>query len=235
MHTQTSTDVVSSLLARHSEISELTIFEPNAPPPLQDRVGTRVDISVWIDAGLKIRREFGFPFWDSVLASCFGAGPAAVSVLEQAVFHNGPPRRSLNLLASDWSAGSVQDAIVGLAPGNMLVLSSRVRMRNGEFRHIPMLDFHVPPAVGNHELVFYIAKRVDPEGGYVLASGKSYHFYGKSLYGDGELPVFLGNALLFCPFIDRAWVAHQLIDQACGLRISIKPGSSGTPTLLTEL
>jgi hypothetical protein len=34
----------------------------------------------------------------------------------------------------------------------------------------------------------------------------------------------LARALLLAPIIDRAWVAHQLIERACGLRIS--PGKT---------
>lgn len=233
--TDGSIEVVSLLLDRHRDIALLTVFEPSATPSLQDRLKADPQTSALVATGLKIRNELGLPFWDSLLTACFGAGASAAPVLEQARFHNLSVRQTTPLLASAWSAAVVERAITELAEGNMLVLSSRVELRTGERRHIPMLDFHVPSNPHNEELATLIAKALDPKGGYILGSGKSYHFYGKSLLDEGALPAFLGNALLFCPFIDRAWVAHQLIEGACGLRISQKPGGGPIPKLLFEL
>ena len=119
--------------------------------------------------------------------------------------------------------------------GNMLVLNSRVALEGGESKHIPMLDFHFPVSRANEEVALFIIRNLDVMGGYLLDSGKSYHFYGKSLLTDDELPVFLGRALQFCPIIDRAWVAHQLIERSCGLRISQKPDGGQVPVLVQDV
>jgi hypothetical protein len=232
---ESPTEVVRLLLDRHRDITLLTLFEPFAAPLLQERLEADSQTSALVAAGLKIRNELGLPFWDSLLTACFGAGASAIPVLDHARFHNLPPRQTTSLKASAWSTAAVDKAISGLAAGNMLVLSSRVELRTGECRHIPMMDFHVPPTPQNKELTIHIAKALDPKGGYILNSGKSYHFYGKSLLDARGLPAFLGNALLFCPFIDRAWIAHQLIEGACGLRISEKPSGGPIPKLFLEL
>jgi hypothetical protein len=62
--------------------------------------------------------------------------------------------------------------------------------------------------------------------GYIAHSGKSYHFYGSDLMEGDHLMRMLAKALLFAPIVDRAWVAHQLVEKACGLRIS--PGKTYT-------
>jgi hypothetical protein len=235
MAVQTSIDVISSLLGRHPDITILTIFEPPVTSSLQDRLKGDPVTSALVADGLKIRNDLGLPFWDSLLVACFGVGAAAVPILEQAKFHNCPPVRTSSFLASGWSAPAIEDIANKLSPDNMLVLSSRVKLRTGGSRHIPMLDFHIPSAAHNQELVVFIANSLDPKGGFILTSGKSYHFYGKSLLTEDELPAFLGKALLFCPIIDRPWIAHQLVEGACGLRVSQKPGGTAVPKLLVEL
>ncbi len=72
-------------------------------------------------------------------------------------------------------------------------------------------------------------------GGFLLQSGESYHFYGKGLLDDRALVRFLGQALLLAPVIDRAWIAHQLIEGASALRISKKPSGSGEPVVVRAI
>jgi hypothetical protein len=230
-----SIDVIALLLRRHPAVNVLTLFEPPPTPMLQDRLKNDSVISTIVAAGLRIRNDLGLPFWDSLLTACFNVGAAAVPVVEQAAFHNLASNRTTPFLASSWSESAIEQVLAKVDVDSMLVLSSRVLLHSGETRHIPMLDFHIPPTVQNQDLVKFIAKRLDPQGGFVLISGKSYHFYGKSLLQEEQLPPFLGNALLFSPLVDRAWIAHQMIEGACGLRISQKTGGGSTPTLLVEL
>jgi hypothetical protein len=58
---------------------------------------------------------------------------------------------------------------------------------------------------------------------------------GWDLLPDESLVRFLGKVLLFAPIVDRAWVAHQLIEGACALRISSRAGYGGPPRLVAEL
>jgi hypothetical protein len=87
-----------------------------------------------------------------------------------------------------------------------------------------MLDFRIRPSIENEQLAIDILHRLK-RGGTLLNSGNSYHFYGNRLLrGDQELVKFLGRASLFSPFVDQRWIAHQLIEGACALRVS--PGKS---------
>jgi hypothetical protein len=49
------------------------------------------------------------------------------------------------------------------------------------------------------------------------------------------LLTMLAKALLFAPIIDRAWVAHQMIERACGLRISPGKTYSQGPIVVDEV
>jgi hypothetical protein len=153
-----------------------------------------------------------------VLLACYGKGEAAGTVLEQALFHNGPPLRVFTLTRQEWP-GDLRSLLNKIANG-MLVLSSSVRLFGPSQAHIPMIDFRCPATTKNRELAIRACRLLDRAGGYLLESGHSYHFYGKSLLTPNELLALLGRMLLLSPIIDRAWIAHQLIEGACGLRIS---------------
>jgi hypothetical protein len=174
-------------------------------------------------------------FWDAVILSCFGSGVAARSILEKALFHNSPPSRIVSVRKSDWSHKHLNHIMREVEAGQILVVSSRVALSDGSYSHVPMIDFHCPVSPANQEMSTQVASLLHPGGGYLLDSGKSYHFYGKSLVAEPELSASLGRSLLLSPIIDRAWVAHQLIEGACGLRISPKPESETIPTVIAEL
>lgn len=231
----TSIDVVGKLLVLHSGISELTVFEPPTAPLAQQRLVDNLRTKSILEAGIRIRQQLGLPFWDSVLVSCFGVGLAASPVIEQALFHNSPPVRTILIPRSHWSNSHIADVSSDVASGGMLVVSSRVRVGKNEHLHIPMLDFHCPVNAENQEICERVANLIEPSGAFILNSGKSYHLYGKSLIGERDLFSFLGRALLLSPLVDRAWIAHQLIEGVCGLRISGKAASGPVPTLVAEI
>jgi hypothetical protein len=230
----TAVDVIAELLAINSDIAEVLIFEPSPTLLAQDRLGGDARSQEVLAAGLRIREQLGLPFWDAVLVSCFGAGVAAFPVLDQARFHNSPPARTIPIERLDWSAAYLDGILNETKSDTILVINSRVRLSDGGHRHIPMLDFHCPPNSRNEALALRVSSLVCPSGGYLLESGKSYHFYGKGLISERDLPAFLGHALLFSPVIDRAWIAHQLIEGACGLRISAKANSNNIPRVVAE-
>jgi len=231
----TAVETIGALLEVHREITELALFEPSPAPLAQERLTSEAKSHSIIEAGLLIRNGLGLPFWDSVLLSCFNTGINSFPILQKALFHNSPPSRELLIARSDWSAERLDCLIQQVQPGQILVVRSRVRLHSGEYSHIPMLDFHCPSGAANQEICAQVAQLLLPSGGYLLDSGQSYHFYGKSLIRERDFFTFLGRALLLSPIIDRAWVAHQLIEGACGLRISPKPESGKIPRVIVEL
>ena len=98
-----------------------------------------------------------------------------------------------------------------------------------------MIDFHCPAQADNDELVSSTIAALAIGPGYLVESGESYHFYGLGLLSDSDLPAFLGKILLLCPIVDRAWVAHQLMEGVCALRVSPRSQQEIGPTLLAKL
>jgi len=233
--TETAIDVIGELLRINTEISELCVFEPRPVPLAQTRLGGGAGISAILKAGLKLRDDLGLPFWDSVLVSSLEAGAPAFPILEEALFHNAPPHRVIPIARADWSRFPLTSIAAAGLSSRVLVLKSRLKMRSGEIRHIPMLDFHCSFSSQNRELASRVSTMMDSAGGYLLHSGRSFHFYGKSLMTEQQLPSFLGRALLLSPIVDRAWIAHQLIEGACGLRITPKVDGESEPHVIQEI
>ena len=227
-------ELISELLRIHPEVQSLSLFEPEAVPLAQARLAGDDASNGIVHQGLGISEAYDAPFWDAVLLSCFGRGRAALPVLREAQFHNSGPRRELRVDAVSWQAPQWTQLLSEVAPGRMLVFRSRVLVHGGESRHIPMLDFHCPATPENEELAALVAGLLDVGGGFLLESGDSYHFYGNALLDDAGLVGFLGRSLLLAPIIDRAWIAHQLIEHACGLRVSQKPGGRGGEPLVVR-
>jgi hypothetical protein len=228
-------DVVAELLTINADISELCLFEPPPLDPARIRLGDSLVLNSIVEAGLKIRREIGLPFWDSVLISSLEAGAGAFPILEQALFHNAPAMRVASIARAHWSRSEVAQIANKGTASSVLVLRSRIHTKSGGYRHIPMLDFHCPNSQLNRQLAARISVMVDPKGGFLLDSGNSFHFYGKSLLSEAELSSFLGRALLFSPIVDRAWIGHQLVEGSCGLRVTSKSDGTREPFLVQEI
>jgi hypothetical protein len=228
-------EVISALLQVHPEIKTLSLFVPNPVPLAQERLMIDGASSEIVSKALQLREAYHTPFWDAALLSCLGRGQAATAVLNQARFHNCATRRTVHIDATRWCAPEWMRLLSEVADGEMLVFSSRVVLHDEEIRHIPMLDFHCPVSPENEDLAGSIIDLLDTSGGFLLNSGDSYHFYGKALFDEKMLVGFLARALLLAPIIDRAWIAHQLIERACGLRISRKADGGSEPIIVRVL
>jgi hypothetical protein len=212
-------EFVAFLVQNTPEIEAIKLFRPVPPRPIQEESSIRASEQELINRALGVRKNMGLPFWDSLFL-CLSSQPASVeNVIRRATLHNSQDSDSFILQRDDCTDAQMRKLIEALPAGVMLAISSRVSVKGGKMRHLPMLDFHCETSQANDHLVRLIVTEIGLRG-YVARSGRSYHFYGKGLVDEQELISILGKALLFCPIIDRAWIAHQLLERACGLRIS---------------
>lgn len=224
--------VVCSLLREFNEASEVSFFIPPVVPPIQERVRSDGHAGGIIDEALKIRQELGLPFWDAANLACFGRGEKAAVLLSQALFHNGSSVRRLRLPVAQVTVDAISRLAAEEEGKSILVWSSRVETCSGKSMHVPMLDFHCPESPQNLDLVKAALRLLDIGVGYIIASGKSYHFYGRNLVNDEQRVQFLARALLLSPIVDRTWIAHQLIEGACGLRVSARSKAGSRPQVI---
>lgn len=212
-------DVIVEVVSKHPKISRLCVLTTSPAPLLQERTNLSLEEERVIELARGMKKEHGLPFWDAVLLSCLQSKVLPVHILQAASFHNKSAQAVSWFCRDDLRPEQLRE-LSQRSRGQMIIISSLVELYDGSRAHIPMLDFHIPVSVKNLDLVDIVVRELSSGDGFVLESGRSYHFYGEWLLEEHELAKFLGRALQYAPIVDRAWVAHQLIESACRLRIS---------------
>jgi hypothetical protein len=214
---------VADLLATLSRTHQLEHFEVSyvgSPPGVQERIALSPSAQALVEEALRLRVEEGHPFWHALFLALQRVGSGEYEgLLANADFHQevAPDQR---VSAGSALERSLRKLMASTPDEKILLVSSRVYLQNNSIRHIPMLDFACPPSPRNLSLVRWIAARLLGDA-WILESGKSYHAYARELLlSESDLPTYLGRALLYSPLVDGRWVAHQLIEATCRLRIS---------------
>jgi hypothetical protein len=87
-------------------------------------------------------------------------------------------------------------------------------------KHIPMIDFSnsLIPSY-SPERVKKILEELNLPAGYIVHSGRSYHFYGTELITKNEWEIMMENCKKY-PEIGEKYVRNQLRDGGCCLRLT---------------
>jgi hypothetical protein len=206
---------IQGLLEANSDI-ELVVL------PVPHRVQTRLKDSAraapLLDIAREARHQHGLSFWESLITATVKLGPQfPEELIDAALYHQDVAKsgRRFQLPASQLTTERIE-AISALAgPRDILMIRSQV----GD-RFIPMVDLSLPSEIEDGaDVVRRLFSQLGVPG-YLLRSGRSYHFYGERLLDQSENYRFLGTALLLAPLVDQRWIAHQLIEGQGALRIS---------------
>ena len=234
--TGTALNLIEELAGNVPEGSTLSFVTFDFAPSIENRGKLGSADKVAVAAGLHLRETVRLPFWDGVLlAASTGECSASDGLLDAAAFHQIIGSRRVWLPVQEVNVARL-NAMCEEAQqcGRMLAVTSAVRLPDGVTKHLPMMDFHLAySSTATAFLTKLVARWEVP--GTLLRSGKSYHFYGRALFDESALTRFLGQTLLFAPIVDRAWIAHQLIEQSCALRISARRDYGGPPTIVAHL
>jgi hypothetical protein len=214
--------ILSKLIASLPQIRRIQLVRTPHAPKAQTRLADEPEALPLLDRGAQLRKIEGLPFWDTVLlAAERHEGGLSDALAQGAIFHQALcDDPTLTRLVDDNLDDWLRQQVATGAEDEVLAFSSRVTL-NGEISaHIPMLDFSArTDNSGSLKSARAILKQLGHPG-TLLTSGRSFHFYGQKLLSQDELAHFLGQALLFAPLVDGRWVAHQLINGFCALRIS---------------
>ncbi len=234
-HTLVGRDAVATLVSFldvHSEIVRIKLFEPSDSPLLQDTVAD-ID-SAMLKRAVDLHDSVGVPFWEAMLLTLRAASMAPAEVLRAATYHN-PATENVRILDTrGLSEARLRQIASSASTGRVMAVSSQVEMGDGSIAHLPMLDFGSIRPFDQLAVVEEIVRQLGV-GGWILLSGKSFHFYGDRIISQADLTVYLARSLLFAPIVDARWVAHQLIESACALRISAKGASEEMPTVVSQI
>lgn len=212
----TTLDILKEIIQREDQIDLFTFHNFPRQKLLQDQFYFGDIENGQFDKAMKMRKEYKLPFWDSMMLTFFDQNYTSDKILECSQRHNKPidkiETRDIDFIITKVAESSRQN----------IAINSRVKMVDGTYKHFPLLDFHIPISPNNELIVKKVIKILGFSRGYIMESGESYHFIGLDFITNEELTIFLSKALLFSPIIDRAWIAHQLLERSCSLRVSFK-------------
>ena len=199
---------------------------------VQDRVSLTPAVAAVLRRALELRERTGLPFWDSAMVSSFGVGPMIAPLVAASVHHNARPPTLARLSRTNCTQENIRALGSRCPAGQCVGLVSAVTVDDGTIRHLPMLDFHLPSGSENQATAVASLNAVRAGRGLLVESGKSYHFLGIDTVSSEELWAFLARALLLGPLVDRAWIAHQLLEGRCALRVSSRVGQANMPKVV---
>jgi hypothetical protein len=237
MNTDQDRDIVDILprLIGTSDVTGITLFILNASLE-SNRVVDEPELKPIVAEALHLRKEYKIPFWEAVLLLARRDNSQALNLVLDAAIHHQPMSDAverIDLSTGGQFSGRLREITDGVDERHIVALSSRVMTGSSQpSAHLQILDFRIRPSEENERLARDILKRVGVEG-ILLNSGNSYHFYGhRIMSSDAEMSGFLGKASLFAPFVDQRWIAHQMIEGACALRISRGKSFSRPPVFV---
>jgi hypothetical protein len=224
-------EFVPELLGQFDELKSVTFVLYKPAPVFSERLKQVVEPhSEILKVAEQLNRDYGIPFWDALLSIEMKSGLLPKDYVDIAILHDAhPDERSIELAPGEVTHDSLKSIIEDAGAEYGVALSSRVLMANGEYAHIPMLDFRCKCSAHNIEVVKWAAAAIGHNSGVVVNSGRSFHFYGLRLLAVPEWLQFVSLAALFSPVVDARYLAHRLADGACRLRITAAPGRDSVP------
>jgi hypothetical protein len=231
------TELLPTIISRVAPAGDLQLYVLELAPSTDTRVVDLPEAQPIVKQALELRAAYRVPFWEAVLLlSRRGNEIVTEKILDSAIFHQpmDNAKQTINISAKELTTRKLADLSRRLSERQALVVSSKV-VTQDRAGHIPMIDFRIRPSAENERLAASILKRIGHRG-TLLNSGNSFHFYGHDLLsGYEQLVRFLGRASLFAPFVDQRWIAHQLIEGSCALRVSPGKVLGTPPTVVAEI
>ncbi|MBY8963659.1 hypothetical protein KJK34_12920 [Flavobacterium sp. D11R37] len=212
----TNIEILKQIIGENLEINEITFAKFDGYQTFENRIELAGDLLDVYRHALDKKNEFEMPFWDSLNLSLFDRHISESKIFNQICFHNSPsvirhvPKDKFDLFFT-----------LLKETNEYWTINSKVSLRQSGWKHLFLLDFHIPVSSKNEKICIEVIKALKVKG-YLVDSGKSYHFYAKDLLSEEEMLSKLAQSLLFAPIVDRAWIAHQIIERACCLRVSKK-------------
>ncbi len=116
-------------------------------------------------------------------------------------------------------------------PRYLIAFQSRVLTPTG-YKHFPMIDFsnYIIKDLGL-EQVENVLKRLGEIRGFILDSGRCFHYYGDRLLSGGEWSVFMKNCAKY-PEIGERYMSHQLRRGKAALRLVTNDSKPKNPKVV---
>jgi len=212
-----SCDALTEVIKENPQISSVRFFSFLTSTKLQDRYNIKAsEFSSLIDEAIKLKRKLNVRFWHALLSLFSKASKVDEDLVSHALYHQANSKYQYIDVNATTDFCKCESGVSS-------ALNSKVIMSDGGTRHIPLLDFKVKSQDSNLCVVVAAVKALKLRG-YILDSGKSYHFIGLDLVSESELIDILAKFCLLAPISDSAWASHQIIERSASLRVSPRNG-----------
>lgn len=209
--------VYLDIINRNPSVDIFRVFEFSSNNKVQDREkNASFKNDIVINKALKEKSRTGASFWESLFSLAEEGECLDKDFMKNALFHN------KNEKYKHYTKDSFLKFISSDIHGDVAI-NSKVILNDGSERHIPMLDFKIKSNKRNLKIVKDVLSILELKG-YILDSGKSYHFIGYNLITESELLDLLAYFILLQPISDKAWATHQILERSASLRLSRKYG-----------
>lgn len=224
-----SYDVIKALLLNNRDIIGVFVHTFPNSPKIQQRISFSDLETLQFELALNLRDAVGLPFWDALMLTYKDRKHFSTKILDSALLHQSKKEKTF----IDVKTFFQEEFELKLRGDINYAFNSEVVLSNGSRGHILMLDFQIPQNAVNQKIAEHLIRCLDIQDGFLFNSGRSYHYLGKRIVDELSMIRFLSTALFFTPLIDKMWIAHQLIDRSCSLRITKKDDKY--PHLIKEL
>lgn len=212
---------------QNSDIAEVRVQTYRPAPKLSERLKGTLSESdtALLDRADEIRRDTGVPFWDVLLGLAMTENKLNERMAKCALLHDPEQKaETFTFSAAEFTQAALEGLNSSTEAEDGLVICSRVKLRNGQFSHIPMIDFRCRTSEANAKAIKMLLTKINERTGILVESGKSYHLYGTRLLSQDEWVRFMAICLLFSPVTDPRYIAHRLADGECRLKIASHDG-----------
>ena len=197
-----------------------------------------------VEALLVAVRELGLPFDHRVELVVHPVGlnwrqlhldaRSRVAGLDESLLQPGPFRgRRVRLDQVRSAVGALRRSNAGRA----VSVTSRVHDAGGAFvGHLALMNLHPVGFTGTDELCGALRRVCPAHDGFLLFSGRFFHYYGFGLLDQGAWTRFLAQFLMPCALVSPRYIGHSLYRGFCSLRLNqVPPHKATAPYVVRRL
>jgi hypothetical protein len=130
------------------------------------------------------------------------------------------PVEILEVAVGELDAGFEDLSSRAEASSQVVSFASKIRLP-GELRHLSMMNLHVPTNSSVENVTKAVtAVRPEDELGFLLASGRFFHYYGTSLIPESKWHTYLAAWLMPDSLVSPRYIGHSLLQSYSALRLS---------------
>jgi hypothetical protein len=211
-------EIIKNIIHSNIEVKNIYLHYFPTPKGIEDRVKFGTIERQQFNNAIQIKEAAKISFWESLMLSFFNREHFSEDILHQMLNHH--TRRDKFPVGREEVLDGYLEQYRDL--NDNVAINSKVQMNDGKIKHLVLLDFHIPATPLNQKVVESVLYSFNLSNGYLLKSGKSYHYVSNFVVSKIRLNQILNRSLFYSPIIDKYWVAHQLMDKSCSIRITRK-------------